>query len=402
MVKQTKNFIFLLFFIFSTTQVNSQFSNRFKFSVNDTGVFKLFLSPEVLTKLNYQFGDIQIKDASGKLVPFVFKKDFKEDIDNIEIGKVINQGYRNKLYEFVIETELKNTLNQLEFTIDKKEYLGKCDIYGSESLDGDFVLIKKESIIHGFNENGVYRQINKINFSASKFKYYKILINGIEGINKVELKPIKQRYTNSSLNFYPARIIKDSLNTRNESVIDYEIDKDLTVSGFIMELNSSDFYRRNFTLFNWVNSISSEKGIQDFYDPILKGTLIAFDSNKFNSRNFKTKKGRIIIENLDDQSIPIKYLVFYEYKYYLLIKIKEKGEYLFEYGNPTATLPEFDFQFIAENFLDAPVINNFYDFSEIKIMDEEERGNDYSQILIILLIIVSAVLVWFSIKLIKK
>lgn len=404
MVKQNRKFIFLLLFIFSTTQVNCQFSNQFKFSVNDTGVFKLFLSPEVLTKLNYQFGDIQIKNEAGELVPFVFRKDFREDLDYFEIGKIINKGYRNNIFEFIIEIQQDLTLSQIDFKLEDGEYLAKCNLYGSESLSSDFVLLKAGSIIHGYKEDGIYKQLNQIDFSESKFKYYKVELNGINNIKEISLKPIKQRYTHAALNYYPARILKDSINKENLSIIDYEIDMPLTVSGFYIELNSSDFYRRNFTFYNWVSSTKTEKGIQDFYDPILKGTLIAFDSNKFNSRNFKTHKGRIIIENKNDKPIPVKYLIFFEYRYYLLIKIKEKGEYVFEYGNPTASLPEFDFQFIADNYINAKEIVDFYDFkdelvSTNKTDNKDEKGNYY---LIILVVVIGIVLIAFSIKLLNN
>jgi hypothetical protein len=385
----------------------SDYSFKRNISEPKSNWHKIVLPDEIFCKVSASLSDIRIYGVTNNTdtieVPYILNE-LKETISIKEMPfKLINTSNKDNEHFFTFETNTDECINQIKLDFSQDNFDWVIKLEGSQNLIDWFTIKDNCRILSIITSNANYKYTNLV-FPDSKFRYYRIQFN-------TSIKP-------NLLSSVLLKEIKDSVNSREYSVVKtkIEVDKNLKqtiiqielqsispVSAVKIEIKDKYDYYRPVTIQVASDSIKTQNEWNYIYHTFYSGILSSFEDQHFNFETVFTKKIKIIIDNNDNEPLQIESVEVEGNIFELTARFDKEAEYSLVYGNKKAVFPQYD----IENFKDKiPTtlsylsLGNEESISSNKNADSPLFENKLWLWLIMILMII--IIGWFSLSMIRK
>lgn len=362
-------------------------------NVKEPGFYKIMLQPETVAKCRKELYDIRIFDHNGKQVPYLLRTDYNNYSENnfIELPMLSIQQNTDSQTHVVVENKLNKPLNELTLVIRNTDASRTVTISGSDNQQRWFV-IKENIFLDNVSSTGNDRFNQSVQFPASSYKYFTIIING-KGLLPINIMRAgvyeDVRYNSKYVDLPgPAVYQKDSTDKSYIRLIfndEYVIEKiDLNVEG-------PKFFNR--PVF-----------INEGYFSEQNAYHLRPDATAISSVNVKAKELNLVIYNEDNPALKIKSAKAYQLNSYLLTWLEPGNTYTMFFGDAAVKAPRYDLQFfkdsIQNNFKEiatGPVTNN-----PLVSATKQPKDNHQKTLLWLILAAVGTLLLFFTWRMAKE
>lgn len=287
----------------------------------------------------------------------------------------------DKQTHVVIENTINKTISELLLIIKNTDAERTVTISGSDD-NKQWYVIKENILLNNFLDPGNDRFIQSLGFPASYYKYFKIIINGkdVLPVNIVKAGIYETVFYNGKYVEVPSPILVQKDSTNNTSYITLRFNDEYQIDKLEATIKGVKYYRRNMAILKSTGYSALE---------IANHTL---RSDKAASYLVTAKAKELIfaISNEDNPVLKITSVKAYQLNKYLLTYLEPGINYQLMFGNPTATLPRYDLEFLkdsvknnASEMATGPVLKN-----DAAVADTQSKKNT-----VVLWIIIGLVLI---------
>ncbi|MDI3319083.1 hypothetical protein [Pinibacter soli] len=382
----------LLLFLAGCLQTQAQFKNKAMLQVPDSaGFYSIDISPAISGFVKTDLSDIRILDEQQRQVPFIIRNAAAPKIDNRFDTLSVLQNKVDDSGKSIIVVQNKGVgkLNGLTLVIKNADVMRSASLMGSDDEKNWYSIIEN---IYFSNASSTEKDdyLQQINFPLSGYHFYKLIINNgknsplnitsvIRSVTE-ETKAMDPYVSNPELRFSQ----KDSTDGYSYIVIGnpsgYHIEKiDFDVKGPM-------FFKRELTI---------EAGFSNY-----SHTVKADSNHSFIIPVFNDKKWTIKIYNGDNPPLTVTAVKTFQSRKQLIASLDAGKKYALYMNDSAAKAPSYELQ----NFKDSipQVVKNIAVGSIEKNVTETTKKVEASKKwLWITLVIVLAVLAFFTVRLVK-
>lgn len=355
----TKNKISLVLMLFLCLKSFSQ-TEDFQYkrtleNVSDTW-HKIILPEESFDKFNADFSDIRIFGNNKIETPYILKTSADQILEVAVPFKMINVSNKNADYFYTFELSQNKEINQIKLAFEQENFDWKLDLEASNNQT-EWFLIQKDYRILSIKNNQTDYKFTQVDFSDSKYKFYRIKIRAAEQPKLTEAKIWEQKKDEGSFKIATIKSLKKSIDAKKKtSIIEVELLNKVPVSSIKIDIGTAFDYYRPVTVEILRDSVKIEDRWHYNYDILAQGTLSSLEKKGFSVGNSLAKKLRITIENNNNQPLDIKGVEVKNAIYFLIARFTEKGDYSLFYGNKKAGKPSYDIENFQENIPQNPSV----------------------------------------------
>ncbi len=400
-------YLFLLSFVFSFGQMEQYNYKRELKGVKDLW-HKLVLPNDIFEKISTDLSDVRVFGISEKNdtieAPYLLNLKSEKRIKTNVNFKIINTSHNQKGYYFTLEVPTQDVINQLQLDFKQFNFDWIISLEGSNNQNEWFTIVDDYRILSIKNAETFY-EYNNITFQNSSYRFLRILVKSLE---KPELKSVKASYTTIEKGeFYDCEIkslVIEDKEQEKRSDINIELSKRIPVSYLKIDVDASYDYYRPIMIKYVSDSVKTQNGYVYNYRTLTNGTLNSIENNVFVFENTVVKKLKIIVNNQDNEPLKVKNITIKGTVYNLDIRFTEPARYFLTYGNSNVYRPNYDVERFVSKTLDT--ISNLT-LGEEQVIYKKPTPNNAPLFqnkiwLWIIIILLVAVLGWFSIKMMKS
>ncbi len=382
--------------------------------------FAKVVLPEDISTNNQSFSDIRIIDQNGIEAPYLISRSISKSGDSVS-GRILDKTASNGSTQFIADAGMDGSIHaQISIDASSENFKRQVSIYSSHSLiplsGAGWSLVTDKGYIFRFTDNvtsATYGK-NDVAFSPNSSRYFKVVIGGgSEGPVEV-----------GSVTLYGDLEVSNPIYKKEVSVNVYnnpdkrssEVTADLGNQGFLTNAISIQSSDRNFNRPVIVESSNDNANwnyitrgyISNVSTPIFEGSSTRIEYPEQNARYI-----RVSVVNDDNQPIKIEGSATVEGPVISAIfKLEPGAKYNLYYGNPSASLPQYDISriasYIEENKIGvatygAETINPAYVKPDGPVVPFTESHKFLLNILLIIVVIVIGFAVgWYLVNFIKN
>lgn len=310
---------------------------------------KIILPEESFDKFNADFSDIRIIGNTKIETPYILKTTANSSSEVAVPFKMINVSNKNSDYFYTFELSQNKEINQIQLEFEQKNFDWKLDLEASNNQT-EWFLIQKDYRILSIKNNQTDYKFTQVDFSDSKYKFYRIKIRANEQPKLIEAKIWEQKKNEGDFKTATIKSLKKSIDEKKkQSIIEIELAHKAPVSSIKINIGNSFDYYRPITVEVLRDSVKMENNWHYNYDILTQETLSSLEKKGFSVENTMAKKLRITIENNNNQPLDIKEVEIKNTIYFLIARFTEKAKYNLFYGNKKAEKPVYDIENFEEN-----------------------------------------------------
>ena len=361
-------------------------------NVKEPGFYKIVLKPQVVAKCRKELHDIRIFDDKGKQVPYLLRTDYNNYSQNnfIELPMLSVQQNTDSQTHVIIQNKLNKPLSELILVIRNMDASRTVTISGSDDQQRWFV-IKENIFLDNISSSGNDRFNQSVQFPASSYKYFTIIINGkgLLPINITKAGVYEHIMYNSKYVDLPGPEVSQK-DSSDKSYIRLTFNDEYVIEKIALNVDGPKFFNR--AVF-----------ISEEYYSAQNAYHLRPDVTDISSIDRKTKELNLVIHNEDNPALKIRSAKAYQLNMYLLTWLEPGNTYTMLFGNAAAKAPRYDLQFfkdsIQNNFKEittGPVINNPL------LSATKQPENHQKTLLWVILSAVGALLLFFTWRMAKE
>lgn len=361
-------------------------------NVKEPGFYKIVLQPQIVAKCRKELHDIRIFDGNGKQVPYLLRTDYNNYSQNnfIELPILSIQQNTDSQTHVIIQNKLNKPLSELILVIRNTDASRTVTISGSDDQQRWFV-IKENIFLDNVFSTGTDRFNQSVQFPASSYKYFTIIINGkgLLPINIMKAGVYEDVRYNSKYVALPGPAIYQKDST-DKSYIRLIFNDEYVIEKINLNVEGPKFFNRPVY-------------INEGYFSEQNAYRLRPDATAISSVNVKTKELNLIIYNEDNPALKIKSAKAYQLNTYLLTWLEPGNTYALLFGDAAAKAPRYDLQFFKDSIQNTfkeiatgPVANN----ALASVTKQPERNQ--KMLLWLILSAVGALLLFFTWRMAKE
>lgn len=396
----------LLICSYSFAQIE-QFTYKRKLEGPKDQWHKIVLPEEVFGKVSPNFYDLRIfglTDTNDTIEASYMLQRKTDKVVRKEVDfKLLNTTHNVKGYYFTMEVPTEEPLNQIMLDFKQDNFDWMLSLEGSQNQMEWFSIVDEYRILSIKNPETNY-QFTKVTFPETKYRFFRLLIKSEE---KPDLSFAKIRFhevTNGTFNNYSIEKI-ESIEDKKQKLTTVEISlkEPVPVSSVKIDIKNTFDYYRPITISYLADSIKTEQGWKYKYQTLTSGTLNSMEKNEFVFNSTILQKLKINIYNQDNEPLTINTLTVKGYVHELVVRFTEPATYFLTYGKKQAVKPNYDIEHFASN---VPNKLTTLNLGKEQLIDKKNiQGNEpffkNKNWLWALIIILIALLGWFSVQMIK-
>jgi hypothetical protein len=392
-IKHWNNGLLILLFLLSGfTQTKAQFKNKAMLQTADsTGFYSIDITSAVSGFIKTDLSDIRILDEQQKQVPFIIRNAAIRKIDNRfdTLSVVRNSVDDSGRSIIVVQNKRDEKLNGFTLVIKNADVLRSASLVGSDD-EKNWYSIVENVYLSDASSTSTDDYFQQMNFPLSGYHFYKIVINNgknaplnITSVVKsiTEESKIPDPYlSNPDIKFSQKDSTDGYSYIRIENPSGYHVDK------IHIDVNGPKFYKRQLIIDADINNYSfaiESNGSHDFVVPV-----------------YKKRKWTIRIYNGDNPPLVVTAVNTCQSRKQLIALLDAGKKYTLYMNDSAATAPVYELQ----NFQDSiPQLVKSINVGSVENNTAEvaKKVEDNRKWLWITLIVVLAVLAFFTVRLVK-
>jgi hypothetical protein len=364
-------------------------------TIRSAGWYRISLTPEIIAKCKADLADARIVDPNGKFVPCVLQSDLplltkegfcefpillsQKEIDTYTNAEVRNISPRpvNSLLVYI-----RNTGVRRSFTLS-----------GSDDRD-HWYMIRDHIALEPSGADSTTYDIQRIDFPASNYKYFKILQEGKGLPLKIIKVGIATRVSARPGGFITPDPVLSRKDSGNYSYIKLAYKEPYLTDRLDLVISSPALYKRKARIYD---NESQSYGENVVLEPAHHFYLLP---------PFKTHEIMLEIDNADNPPLVIEKAFTSQFNRYLLSYLQPGVGYQLLLGNSHATAPEYDLKYFADTISqDPPAIlpGTLTSVNKTARATIKEPSRDYKGVYLWAAIIaVLLLLIWLCLNMLKS
>ncbi len=370
-------FLTIIFILFNSfIVVAQQYMYEAKIKKNDVGGFyKIYLAPEISSKLQQNFPDIRIVNKKNEEIPFLYGLDWinPDSTAKIELKILKNKHKKFKrITSIIVENDSLKNLDNFILEIPNKGLKNKLKITGSFDQKLWYEIKKNFSVQPAYSDSTI-TELVLTNIPTTGFKFYKFTFNDYkdESIEVFKVFTITSPDVNKEYFELVKPLIKHT-DTLDKTIINLKFADSYFIDKISFRIEGSRYYLRRANIYKETNKVQNTGGVL-YFDDIGKEFFLGSDrKNMVILPRFKTQNLKIVVDNKDNIPIRIVDVNAYQLKNYIITYLSLGDSYTLKFGNRNAKFPVYDLTYFKESVPEEiPVI----DIVGMKQVYTEENSN---------------------------
>ncbi len=361
---------------------------------------------DMFNKISPNLSDIRIIGITNKNdtieAPYIIALS-EEKLTKKEIAfNQINESKNEQGYYFTFEVPTQATINQIELELSQQNFDWRVMLEGSQNQQQWFSIIDNYRILSIDNDQ-THFQFTKLIVPDSKYRFYRLCIKSNTKPYLSSAKISLDERVDGNLVSYKVKYFKTET-IKKVTTIEIGLQSVVPVCFVDIKIKDGFDYYRPIRIEYLADSVNTEKGLKYSYYSVESGTVNSFEKNEFRFASTFAKQFRITIDNLDNKPLTIDSVSVKGYKYELKARFTESAKYFIVYGNKNAYAPSYDIALFTDKIPATLSALNLGDEQYIG-QEEKQKGNPLFQNKIWLwgiMLVIIALLGWFSLKMIKN
>ena len=372
-------------------------------SVPRNGYYKVALSPEIVSASKPDYSDIRIFDSRHNEIPYVLvleqpatqRTGFKE-------YNVLENEYLPKqaITRIVVHNASKNIISSLILIVRNSEVEKEITLKGSDNQQ-DWYIIKKNFPVATEASQGETSRTMILDFPKSNYQFFELTMNDKK---KDPLQVIKVGYYDSEFakGLYtetPAPVMKQADSVKvHKSYISIKFNQPYEISKLNFIVKGPELYLRNCIVGRYA-AVHNKL----IFEEIGRFVLSSKSQPELEFSKIKTDGITIIIDNSDNPPLQLVSLKTFQLNKYLIANLKSNEIYHLFVGQTKLSAPEYDLKYFSDSLpASLTVIKTARLISIGKPSIHGKTTIFNSTFLWAVIILIIALLAWFSIKLTRE
>lgn len=374
-------------------------------SVDTSGYYYVFLSPEVTSKLNYKFSDLRIYDKKNKEVPYVrlLGDEIYKTAKSQEVKILQNEHKRIKKYTYLlIHNSNLQLINNLVAIVDNPmNSEAWVNISGSNDLKNWNILKNNSRYMPEFSDSTT-AEIRIDDIPESKFEYYRIYIfdynKTVFSVHKIlnfDIQKKNEEFVNVEKPYFE----QDDSTETNQTILKLSFESPQYIDKIKFKIKSPENFLRTAEITKKDSATGKRIRLQ-FYDQNQTDFYLCSDStNELRMSRYYAQNLYLIVNNNDDTPLQFSDINVFQLKEFLIAYLKKGEKYTVFFGNKNVPPPIYDLKFFKNK-----IPSKCPKISIINIESTTQPNNDNSEIKVkpvflwIVFVIVILILAGISIK----
>ena len=365
------------------------------------------LPNELVGKLTPNLSDLRIlgvtKSGDTLEAPYIVRQG-QEIVSLSEIPfKIINRSHNELGYFFTFEVPNKESLNSISLNFSEQNFDWNINLEGSQDNSTWFTIVENYRILSIHNSLTQYT-FSEVDFPDAKFRYLRVLVKTNHEPKLTTAKLCLTKVTKGNYRSYGVlkpEIVVDA--KQKQTAASVKLDNAVPVSTVRLWINSKYDYYRPITISYVSDSSNTQKGTIYSYETLYSGTLTSLEKSIFTFDSRVAQSIRITIDNYDNQPLNIDSVEVLGNVYELVARFTEPASYFLAYGNHNADTPTYDIGQFTDKI---PA-----ELKRLELGAEVENGVTLATSeplfqnklwLWAIIIVVGAVLGWFTFRMMKQ
>ncbi len=173
-----KIFLYTLFFLFARYSFGQTFKKKASLDrVNESGFYRIAITPEIVTHLNDDLSDIRIYDNTQSEIPYLLNQEIPLQVH--QIFKTYNiKEYRSQpkcCSRLILQNTAKNKIDNISLIIKNSDVKKKAKLSGSSDNE-HWYIIKDDYHLESFPSANNTSEVKILNFPLLDYEYYMLEI----------------------------------------------------------------------------------------------------------------------------------------------------------------------------------------------------------------------------------
>ena len=326
--------------------------------VKRSGFYKIFLNPQITSKLQYQYPDIRIMNQNSEEIPFLYDAEKQMvNSDSVEMLNILKNKHKKiKSYTLLlIKNDSLKTIDNFAFLTENVGIRKWVKITASHDKK-EWYVIKDNFPVQAAYSDSAKTELLLSNIPESKFLYYKITFYDYNNsrIKIYNAYTYRSKLAQKNYISLPALDISH-LDTLDRTLVYMKFENPQFIDRIRLAIKGPKYYYRNVFL----EKIEGEQQKQGemYYDEIKKELQFGSDSsNIINLSHYKAKSIKLTIDNRDNQPLRITSAKAYQQKTYIIAYLNAAQNYNLYFGDKYADFPVYDLEYFKEKIPEKLII----------------------------------------------
>lgn len=369
---------------------------------------QLILPQPIFGEISNNLNDLRIFGITSENdtieAPFILnKKKEKNTLEKVDF-KLINQSKKGNDFYFTFELTVEKDINKIVLDFEQANFDWLVNLEGSQNQKEWFSILEDYRLVSIKNKMTNFN-FSTLNFSNSKYQYFRVKINSDQQPNLRSAQIILQKTTPGNYNNFSIKKITSKEDKKNKTtIIDIDLQQPLPISYLEVEVqNKIDFYRPLKIQYR-SDSLKTEQGWRYNYRNLTSGTLNSIEPNIFKFPSQIAKQLRLIIYNQDNESLQIEEVNVQGIEHQMIARFTKEANYFLVFGNVNATKPNYDIARFRENIPTNLTTLSLGEMQPIEKIEQQKAAPLFKSKLWLygIMILIIFLLGWFSLKMIKS
>lgn len=373
----------------------------------ESGWHAIELPDDIFHNLKFNYADLRIMgiQANGDTIEAPYLLQLPEERPAVEkmAFSLLNQSRQNGSFFATLESATSPRINRIQLKIDNPNFDWRVNLEGSNDQKQWFELIKDYRILAIDDQAGRYA-FTTLHFPEAQYQYYRISILTEEEVKLSAATSSRQSQQEVIYRTYPV-LQRDIRENSKEKRTEVTLDLQWPVPVSFLSLGAQETfdYYRPIEIQLLQDSTKTEQGWQYRYETVHTDVLSSLEERKFTFPPTRSNRLKLLVDNYDNAPLHLDSFDIKGQTPVLKVRVAEAAEYHLLYGWADARPPHYD----LGNFQDKipEEIAAIKLGPEIRLQAEE---TDPEPLLVSrvwlwgVLILVIAVLGWFSIRMLGE
>ncbi len=410
MKQQTSLLYLLIFSIFSSLSYGQMDEYEYKRELSGISEtwHKIVVPNEVFGKVSKDLKDLRIYGIkeNGEIIeaPYVLRSTQDQNTSKKIAFETLNVSENEKGYYFTFKIPTSEPVNHIDLDFAQNNFDWQVTLEGSQDQQEWFKIVEDQRILSIKNRQTDF-QFTELDFASAKYQYFRLLVKSEEQPDLRKASITQKEVVKGQKRNYPLKRYRVKENKRTQQTeIDIELKLPVRVSEMKLRVSDDFDYYRSIAIKYLTDSVKTEKGWRYNYRILTRNNLNSLEENIFTVPDVTAQRFKIIIDNDDNQPLDIEEIQVQGHLQEMIARFTEEATYFLTYGNQKASSPYYDIQRFNNNIPE--------NLSTLKLGKEQTITKQKSKTttplfesqwwLWIVMVVIIAVLGWFSLRMMRK
>lgn len=315
--------------------------------INESGFYKIAITPEIVTHLNDDLSDIRIYDNTQNEIPYILSREVPLQVHQIFKAYNIKEftSQPKCCSRLILQNTAKTKIDNISLIIKNSDVKKKAKLSGSSDNE-HWYIIKDDYHLESFPSANNTSEVKILNFPLLDYEYYMLEIgdSGSAPLNILKAGYYDTYIENGKFIELPKAHIHAKDSSDKKSYITVAFPSAQLIDKVEIAATEPPYYFRNAA----ICTTYYEKG-KRHYNTVTTSILRSNSDNIIELDHLKVKDFQLIIENLDNQPLKIKSIKSYQLVYYMTAMLEKGKEYTLHFGDKKLSYPQYDLPYFKDS-----------------------------------------------------